>query len=139
MHSPRSLAVLICVVIGMLGGALCIRLVHATLVTGVMLGGLYGAVFALLAAPRAVSPGAGLIWGLGYALVLWLAIPAGILTLPTHGGLPECQGWSTPAAPTFQSWWPTCFALVCRLGSAWAPGERYADQQASRILVFRAR
>lgn len=89
MASSRSLAVLICLIIGMLGGALCIRLVHATLVTGVMMGGVYGAVFALLAARRAVSPGAGLIWGLGYALILWLAVPASILELPMHGGLPS--------------------------------------------------
>ena len=41
-----------------------------------MLGGLYGMIFALLVAPRAATPGAGLLWGLGYALLLWLAGPS---------------------------------------------------------------
>jgi hypothetical protein len=47
----------------------------------VALGGLYGLIFALLGAPRAASPGAGLLWGLGYALLLWLARPAGLFPL----------------------------------------------------------
>ena len=72
-------AILLCVIVGALGGALRMMLVPASLVTSVLLGGLYGLLFALLCAPRAVTPGAGLIWGLGHAFVLWLAIPAGIL------------------------------------------------------------
>jgi hypothetical protein len=40
-------------------------------------------IFALLFGPRAKSPGAGLIWGLGYAFLLWVAIPAGILPVAT--------------------------------------------------------
>src|SRR6266436_6672735 len=97
----------------MSGGALCIKLVHATLVTGVMLGGVYGAVFALLAARRAVSPGAGLIWGLGYALVLWLAVPAGILTLPTHGGL---SGGMPGMVDTTRARFPELVAYVLCFG-----------------------
>src|SRR5437773_7547462 len=124
----------------MLGGALCIRLVHATLVTGVMLGAVYGVVFGLVAAPRAVSPGAGLIWGLGYGFVLWLAIPAGILTLPMHhslpGGTPEMVD---TARAHFQDLVAYVLCLACRLGLASAPGGRYAGQQASRLLVFLAR
>ena len=79
MRSSRPFAALICLVIGVLGGALSMVLVQATAVTGMLLGGLYGVLFGLLAAPRATSPGAGLIWGLGYAFILWLAVPAGIL------------------------------------------------------------
>jgi hypothetical protein len=37
---------------------------------GTSVGGLYGLVFALLCAPRAVSAGAGLVWGLGYSFIL---------------------------------------------------------------------
>ena len=44
---------------------------------GIWLGAAYGLVFALLFAPRASTPGGGLIWGLGYALLLWTVIPAG--------------------------------------------------------------
>ncbi|MCH7569851.1 MAG: hypothetical protein IH919_04675 [Deltaproteobacteria bacterium] len=49
---------------------------------------MYGLFFALLCSRRAVSPGAGLIWGLGYSFILWLAIPAGILPV-TMGGMPS--------------------------------------------------
>jgi hypothetical protein len=80
-------AVILCGIVGALGGALTIVVGQASLVTGVLLGGLYGVIFALLVAPRAVSPGAGLVWGLGYAFILWLAIPAGILPV-TMGGMP---------------------------------------------------
>ena len=55
------------------------RLVGGWIVIGALQGGAYGLLFALLAAKRAVSTGAGLIWGLGYAFVLWLALPAGVI------------------------------------------------------------
>jgi uncharacterized membrane protein YagU involved in acid resistance len=74
-------------VAGCLGGAVIWTLGLASLVTGVGLGGLYGLLFALLVARRAVSPGAGLLWGLGYALLLWLAGPAGLF--PLLGGAAE--------------------------------------------------
>src|SRR5262245_19142562 len=53
--------------------------VPASAITGILLGALYGLFFALLATARVVSPGTGLLWGLGYAFILWLAIPAGIV------------------------------------------------------------
>src|SRR6266581_1787668 len=81
MRGSVTQAVVICTIVGLLGGAICLVLGLATLLTGVVLGGLYGAIFALLGAPRAVTPGAGLLWGLGYALLLWLAVPAGVLPL----------------------------------------------------------
>ena len=64
-----------CVVVGMLGGVLAAGLV------GLVLGAVYGLVFALLGTGRATDPGAGLLWGLGYALVLWLAGPAGLFAV----------------------------------------------------------
>lgn len=81
MRAPVTQAVILCTIVGLLGGAICLALGLATLLTGVVLGGLYGAIFALLAAPRAATPGAGLLWGLGYALLLWLAGPAGLFPL----------------------------------------------------------
>ena len=66
-----------CVLVGGLGGALSTGLSPL----GAVLGVLYGALFALLAASRVDNPGAGLLWGLGYALVLWLAVPAGLFPL----------------------------------------------------------
>jgi uncharacterized membrane protein YagU involved in acid resistance len=44
----------------------------------------------LLCTRRAVSPGAGLVWGLGYAFILWLAVPAGIL--PVVRGVMPAMG-----------------------------------------------
>ena len=35
----------------------------------------YGVLFAAVAAPRASSPGSGLVWSLGCALLLWLVVP----------------------------------------------------------------
>jgi hypothetical protein len=60
-----------CLVVGAIGGAV---VAHATdLATSrlVLLGALYGLVFAVLASSRAASAGAGLLWGFGYAYLLW--------------------------------------------------------------------
>jgi len=42
---------------------------------------LYGLLFVWLLARRIASVGSGLIWGLGYAFLLWLAVPTGLLAL----------------------------------------------------------
>ena len=64
-------------IVGCLGGTAMWIMGLASPLTGVALGGLYGPLFALLVARRAVGPGAGLLWGLGYALLLWLLVPVG--------------------------------------------------------------
>lgn len=79
--SGRKTAILACTLVGALGGAVCVALGVASLITGVLLGGIYGLLFALLGAQRANSLGAGLLWGVGYALLLWIAVPAGLLPL----------------------------------------------------------
>src|SRR5215472_861005 len=83
-HSNRF-SVIIGVLVGLIGGTLCIPAVHATILTGTVLGGIYGGLFGLLTARRAVDPGSGLMWGLGYAFILWLAVPAGVLPVLTEG------------------------------------------------------
>jgi uncharacterized membrane protein YagU involved in acid resistance len=87
MRSSLLTASILCLIVGALGGALSMVLTHASCVTGVVLGGLYSLLFALLCAPRAVSAGGGLVWGLGYSFILWLALPAGVLPV-TMGGMP---------------------------------------------------
>ncbi len=87
MSPSRTTGMIAGLVVGCLGGAAIWAIGLASLVGGVALGGLYGLIFALLAARRAVSPGAGLLWGLGYALLLWLAGPAGLF--PLMGGVAE--------------------------------------------------
>jgi uncharacterized membrane protein YagU involved in acid resistance len=79
--NERRTALIVCMLIGGLGGALCMALGLASFLTGVVLGAIYGVLFALLGAPRASSPGAGLLWGIGYALLLWLTGPAGLFPL----------------------------------------------------------
>jgi uncharacterized membrane protein YagU involved in acid resistance len=48
-----------------------------------MLGGLYGLTFALLTGRRASGPGAGLLWGLAFSLLLWLGGPATLFPILT--------------------------------------------------------
>ena len=81
MGSSRTTAIAAGLVVGVLGGTATLAAGLASPVTGVALGGLYGLLFALLVSHRATGPGAGLLWGLGYALLLWLAGPAGLFPL----------------------------------------------------------
>jgi hypothetical protein len=67
--------------VGGAGGALGSALLTTSLASGTLLGALFGLAFGLFFAPRATSSGAGLIWGLGAAFLLWLVLPAGILPL----------------------------------------------------------
>ena len=87
MGSSRVTGLIAGLATGCLGGALLWAAGLASPGGGVALGGLYGLLFALLVARRAVSPGAGLLWGLGWALLLWLAGPAGVFPL-WDGGAP---------------------------------------------------
>jgi uncharacterized membrane protein YagU involved in acid resistance len=87
MRSSLLTAIIICVIVGATGGLVITIVVPASSIVGILLGAMYGLFFALLAAPRAISPGAGLLWGLGYAFILWLALPAGILPV-LMGGMP---------------------------------------------------
>jgi hypothetical protein len=79
--------IIICVIVGTAGSLVVNMVVPASLIINILLGAMYGLLFALLAAPRAISPGSGLLWGLGYAFILWLAIPAGIVPV-LMGGMP---------------------------------------------------
>jgi uncharacterized membrane protein YagU involved in acid resistance len=67
--------------LGAVGGALQSALLTTSLALGVLLGGLFGLAFGLFFARRATTPGAGLIWGVGSALLLWVMIPAGVLPM----------------------------------------------------------
>lgn len=88
MPALQLIPMAIGILIGSLGGAVLMALGLATLLTGVVLGAVYGLLFALLGSQRAVSPGAGLVWGLAYAFLVWLVVPAGVMPVMT-GGMPE--------------------------------------------------
>jgi uncharacterized membrane protein YagU involved in acid resistance len=70
-----------CLVVGTGGGLVIAHAADLSTSELVPAGALYGLMFALLASSRAVSAGAGLVWGLGYAYLLWLAGPAGLFAL----------------------------------------------------------
>src|SRR5258708_12069764 len=63
---------------GVLGGAIQSKILSASMSHSILLGGIFGLAFSLFFARRATTPGAGLIWGLGGALLLWFVMPTGI-------------------------------------------------------------
>lgn len=63
---------------GLLGGTLQSRLLGVPLAHEFLLGGLFGLLFGLFFSRRASTPGAGLIWGVSAALLLWFVTPMGI-------------------------------------------------------------
>jgi hypothetical protein len=65
---------LVCGIIGALGGFALMLAGYATIVTGPVLGLLYGLLFAVLFGREAASIGSELLWGLGYALLLWIVL-----------------------------------------------------------------
>jgi len=71
-------AIFYCLPVGAAGGAFLSLSGLVAPVTGLLLGSLYGLIFCLVARPRANTPGAGLLWGLAFAVVFWLAGPAAI-------------------------------------------------------------
>ncbi len=115
-RSQLLTAIALSVLVGALGGAQYGALMPVSITAGVLLGGLYGLFFALLAAPRAITPGAGLVWGLGYAFLLWLALPVGILSVMVAGA-PE-MGMLDTARDRFPELVASilCFGLPLGLG-----------------------
>jgi uncharacterized membrane protein YeaQ/YmgE (transglycosylase-associated protein family) len=67
--------------VGCAGGALGSALLTGPLLSGTLFGALFGVAFGLFFAHRATSSGAGLMWGLGAAFLLWVVLPAGVLPL----------------------------------------------------------
>lgn len=68
---------------GALGGMLQSGALQAQVANCILLGGVFGLVFGLFFAKRAATPGAGLIWGLGSAFLLWFLLPDGVHPLLT--------------------------------------------------------
>lgn len=72
--------------VGGAGGVVQSGLLGGSHVQPIVCGALFGAAFGLLFAKRATSPGAGLIWGLAAAVLLWIVFPAGIMPLVGGAG-----------------------------------------------------
>jgi len=70
--------------VGALGGVLGSLILATSVVHGLLLGVGFGLVFGLFFAARATSGGAGLIWGIACAFLLWIVFPAGVMPLFAH-------------------------------------------------------
>jgi hypothetical protein len=69
-----------------LGGGIFQSLALGTPIThGLTVGGLFGLSFGVFFTRRTTSAGAGLIWGLAAAFLMWLVFPAGLLPLFVRG------------------------------------------------------
>jgi hypothetical protein len=85
---PRAAEILLGLSVGLLGGALQALLLHGSVPQSLLCGVLLGTVFVLFFAKRATSPGAGLIWGLAFAVLIWIVFPAGLVSLVVDAGGP---------------------------------------------------
>jgi hypothetical protein len=72
-------------VVGLGGGVVQSFALGTPVSHGLAVGGAFGVVFAILFARRASSAGAGLIWGLAAAFLMWLVFPAGLRPLFARG------------------------------------------------------
>jgi hypothetical protein len=73
------------ILVGTAGGLLQGMMVHSSPLRTALLGAAFGLVFGLVFSKRASTAGAGLIWGLGSALLFWfLILAASMLRLGTH-------------------------------------------------------
>lgn len=88
MRFSLTRMIIISLFMGGIGGALSAQVPSSVLSTplSTLLGVLYGLLFACLFARRIASVGSGLIWGLGSAFLLWLAVPTGLLPLLQGAG-----------------------------------------------------
>lgn len=77
--APIWMNPLLGLIIGALGGLVASAALSSSPAHGMLLGGVFGIVFGQFFAQRAYSAGAGLIWGVGFALLLWVTLPARIL------------------------------------------------------------
>jgi len=72
-------------VVGLAGGVMQSLALGTPVTHGLAIGGVFGLVFGIVLARRATSAGAGLIWGLAAAFLMWLVFPAGLVPLFTKG------------------------------------------------------
>jgi hypothetical protein len=63
---------------GFVGGLLCKAALGSWTTRYLVFASLFGLVFGFFFSKRATSPGAGLIWSLGFVFFLWIAVPAGL-------------------------------------------------------------
>lgn len=91
MYLPRPIASTVSVrdtltglIVGSFGGLALGALLGASMTHTAILGALFGFTFSLFFARRAISPGAGLIWGLSFAFLVWLMLTAALAGSAVH-------------------------------------------------------
>jgi uncharacterized membrane protein YagU involved in acid resistance len=77
-HSAIWVDSLLGLLAGFAGGLLCKAALGSWTTRNLVLASLFGLIFGLFFSKRAASPGAGLIWGVGFAFFMWIAVPAGL-------------------------------------------------------------
>jgi hypothetical protein len=70
--STRSLSILVAALVGAGGAAAAAAVLGTPAASAALLGAVAGVAFALLFGRFCTSPGAGLVWGLGWSFLLWL-------------------------------------------------------------------
>ena len=106
---PQWISLLTAALVGATCAALGGHLVGATPLRGSVFGVFFGFCFCILFQKRAISPGAGLIWGLGFASLVWLLVPAGVIPLLTRA---HSESMATGARERF----PELVACLVLLG-----------------------
>lgn len=81
---PRTES-LIGLAVGLAGGVVQSLALGSPTAHGLLVGGAFGLVFALFFERRAITAGAGSIWGLASAVLMWLVFPAGLGPLYSRG------------------------------------------------------
>lgn len=115
-----------------LGGGVVLSLALGTPVThGLTTGGLFGLVVGILFVRRATSAGAGLIWGLAAAFLMWLVFPAGLRPWFSAGG--RSMAALSDARDQFPLLVAYLVCLECRWGLPSEFGAVYFRTRRSRI------
>jgi uncharacterized membrane protein YagU involved in acid resistance len=133
-------AIAICALTGLLIGLGLMATGNATALSGPIAGLIYGALFGLLFGGRCPTAGAGIIWGLGYAFLLWLAVPNGILPLLSRTSSPvtgmlEVARLHFPDLVVYLICFGVPFGLVLGVLSALKPHPDQREFKLSRALV----
>lgn len=140
MRNASTFSLFLCTLVGGLGGSL-LSLVSPLLLPfplTLVLGAVYGFLFAALLAGAPLHAGSGLLWGLGSAVLFWLAVPAGVL--PLLQGAPA-MGMLDVARAHFPELVAVLLCLGLPLGlvrGIWSPRPPMVTKTPTRFTWLRA-
>ncbi len=144
MRPSFFISLLLTSTVGIVGAFVYSALIPSPLLNNLAFGVLYAIIFVVIAHERADDPGTGLVWGLGYAILLWLIGPAGLFAV--MGGMPD-MGMLDAARAHFPELvgYVICFGAplgvtlgACGLARKWMRGEAQAEDWQIRFSLPRA-